>query len=209
MAVELVYVLFDSKYASKKLVDACNAKGFHVIAAFKTNRTMYPAGVRIQVSDYANEYIRCTNLHSVTVEDRRYQIYEYEGQLSDIESVKVLLCWEGGFNSDKTPFCILSTDGALDVITVLRHYLVRWNIETGYQYFKDLLGFDQYQVQSFQAIERFWSIQCLVDAYLEPPVKQSEFHFDTGRCRTSHPQRVSGQHRLTSEHSKSNRSLKC
>ena len=164
---ELVYVLFDSWYASKKLIDACNAKGFHVIAAFKTNRMIYPAGISIQVSDFAKEYIPSTDLRSVTVEDRKYKIYEYEGQLSDIENVKALLCWEDGFSPDKTPFCILCTDGALDVVTVLRHYLVRWNIETGYRYFKDMLGFDHYQMHTYQAIERFWTIQYLVYAYLE------------------------------------------
>ncbi|WP_127581029.1 transposase [Paenibacillus koleovorans] len=40
---ELVYVLIDSWYTSQKLVDACNAKGFHVIGAVKTNRTICPA----------------------------------------------------------------------------------------------------------------------------------------------------------------------
>ena len=164
---ERVYVLFDSWYASKKLIDACNAKGFHVIAAFKTNRMMYPAGIQVKVSDFAQQYIRHTDLRSVTVGDHRYRVYEYEGQLSDIENVEVLLCWEDGFSPEKTPFCILCTDGALDVVTILRHYLVRWNIETGYRYFKDLLGFDQYQMQSYQAIERFWTIQYLVYAYLE------------------------------------------
>jgi len=162
-----VYVLFDSWYASKKLVDACNAKGFHVIGAFKTNRILYPAGIRISVTEFASQYIQPSDLRSVTVEDRRYRIYEYEGQLSDIENVKALLCWEGEFSPQKTPFCILCTDGGLDVVTILRYYTERWNIETGYRYFKDLLGFDQYQVQSYQAIERYWDIQFLVYAYLE------------------------------------------
>ncbi|MCF8568006.1 hypothetical protein LLE49_25100 [Alicyclobacillus tolerans] len=37
----------------------------------------------------------------------------------------------------------------------------------GYRYFKDLLGFDHYQMQSYQAIERFWTILYIVYAYLE------------------------------------------
>jgi hypothetical protein len=43
---ELVYVLMDSWYTSEKVVNACNAKGFHIIAAFKTNRTICPQGIR-------------------------------------------------------------------------------------------------------------------------------------------------------------------
>jgi hypothetical protein len=43
----------------------------------------------------------------------------------------------------------------------------RWNIETGYRYFKELLGFDQYQLLSFVGIERFWAIQFLTYNFLE------------------------------------------
>nr|WP_249226738.1 transposase [Alicyclobacillus mengziensis] len=68
---ERVYVLFDRWYASKRLIDACNAKGFHVIAAFKTNRMMYPSGIQVKVSDFAQQYIRHTDLRSVTVGDHR------------------------------------------------------------------------------------------------------------------------------------------
>jgi hypothetical protein len=41
------------------------------------------------------------------------------------------------------------------------------HIETGYRYFKDLLGFDQYQLWSFQAIQRFWVIQFLTQNFVE------------------------------------------
>ncbi|WP_276918286.1 hypothetical protein [Aneurinibacillus aneurinilyticus] len=40
-------------------------------------------------------------------------------------------------------------------MTVLRHYAVRWQIEVGYRYFKELLGFDQYQHLSYKGIEQF------------------------------------------------------
>ncbi|OPH54557.1 hypothetical protein BC351_31765 [Paenibacillus ferrarius] len=44
---------------------------------------------------------------------------------------------------------------------------MRWNIETGYRYFKELLGFDQYQLLSFIGIGRFWAIQFLTQNFLE------------------------------------------
>jgi hypothetical protein len=40
-----VYVLMDSWYPSKALVEACLKKGFHVIAMLKTNRLLYPKGM--------------------------------------------------------------------------------------------------------------------------------------------------------------------
>jgi IS4 transposase len=42
----------------------------------------------------------------------------------------------------ETTFCILCTDCSLDLVRILSYYNVRWNIETGYRYFKELLGFD-------------------------------------------------------------------
>ncbi|WP_229522542.1 hypothetical protein [Paenibacillus monticola] len=55
----------------------------------------------------------------------------------------------------------------MDLVTIQRYYAVRWNIETGYRYFKELLGFDQYQLLSFTGIQRFWAIQFLTQNVLE------------------------------------------
>lgn len=164
---EQVYVLVDSWYTSRKLLDACLQKGFHVIGAFRSNRKLYPAGIGIKANQFAAEYIQSQDLHSVTVDDHTYKIYLYEGQLSDMNHVKVLLSWEDEFDADQTPFCILCTDDDLDLVTIQRYYAVRWKIETGYRYFKDLLGFDQYQLHSCKAIHRYWSIQFMVYNYLE------------------------------------------
>ncbi|QWU13226.1 Transposase DDE domain-containing protein [Paenibacillus sophorae] len=56
---------------------------------------------------------------------------------------------------------MLCTDPSLDFVTILRYYRPRWHIETGYRYFKELLGFDQYQLLSFHGIRRYWAIQFL------------------------------------------------
>jgi hypothetical protein len=165
---ELVYVLMDSWYTSEKIVNACNAKGFHIIAALKSNRLICPAGIRISLADFASQYIRKSDLRSVTMGNQaKYWIYEYEGPVADIENVNVLMSWENAYDSGQKPFFILCTDKSLDVVTILRYYDVRWHIETGYRYFKDLLGFDQYQLWSFQAIERFWVIQFLTQNFVE------------------------------------------
>jgi hypothetical protein len=39
--------------------------------------------------------------------------------------------------------------------------------QTGYRNFKELLGFDQYQLLSFTGIQRFWAIQFLTQNFLE------------------------------------------
>ena len=46
---EQVYVLMDSWYTSEKVINACNRKGFHVIAAVKTNRLICVSGITISM----------------------------------------------------------------------------------------------------------------------------------------------------------------
>lgn len=120
------------------------------------------------MSEFAGRHLENDDLHSVTVKgNSRFRVYAYEGPVSDIENAKVLLSWEDSFNPDKTPFCILSTDVSLGIVTILEYYHIRWEIETAYRYFKELLGFDQYQLLSFKAIERYWVIQYLTQNFLE------------------------------------------
>ncbi|WP_407946424.1 hypothetical protein [Paenibacillus alkaliterrae] len=71
------------------------------------------------------------------------------------------------FDGSRTPFCILCTDRSLDLVTILSYYRVRWHIETGYRYFKELLGFDQNQLLLLKGIERFWTIQFLTQNLLK------------------------------------------
>ncbi|XID92062.1 transposase [Paenibacillaceae bacterium WGS1546] len=145
---EQVYVLMDSWYTSEKVINACNRKGFHVIAAVKSNRLICVSGVTISMTDFAAQYVRKSDLRSVTVEGQgTFRVYEYECPLSEMENVKALLSWKDDYTDLSTPqVCLLCTDVSLDPVTILRYYHVRWNIETGYRYFKELLGFAQYQL---------------------------------------------------------------
>jgi SRSO17 transposase len=171
---EQVYVLVDSWYTSKKLIDACSAKGYHLIGGLRTNRKIYPKGVGIKLSKFISDYIRADDLRPVTVGHHRYKIYSYEGNLSDTENATVLISWEDKYDSKTKPFCLLCTDSSLDLVTILRYYDVRWHIETGYRYFKDLLGFDHYQLLSYKGIERYWCIQFLAYNFLECQRKEWE-----------------------------------
>ncbi|WP_180954596.1 transposase [Bacillus sp. V5-8f] len=67
---EQVYVLMDSWYTSRKLVNFCNAKGFHVIGAVKSNPKINPIGIQGTMAEFANRYIQNDDLPSVTVKDK-------------------------------------------------------------------------------------------------------------------------------------------
>jgi SRSO17 transposase len=130
--------------------------------------------MRIRTSEFASAILRSTDLCPVTVEGQTYKVYVYKGSVSDMENVRVFLSWETKFDPKKAPFCLMYTDTSLDVATVLRCYSVRWQIEVGYRYFKELLGFDQYQHLSHKGIERFWTIQFLTYDFLELQRKKWE-----------------------------------
>ncbi|MBW8350172.1 transposase [Bacillus sp. IITD106] len=62
----------------------------------------------------------------------------------------------------------------MDLVTIPRYYEVRWHIETGYRYFKDLLGLDHYQLLSYKGIERYWFMQFFTYNFLEHQRKKWE-----------------------------------
>lgn len=106
---EQVYVLVDSWYTSKKLIETCSTKGYHLIGGLRTNRKIYPAGIRIKLSKFISDYIQADVLRPVTVGHHRYKIYSYEGNLSDTENATNLVSWEDKYDSKKKPFYSIPT----------------------------------------------------------------------------------------------------
>nr|WP_263325081.1 transposase [Neobacillus sp. Marseille-Q6967] len=97
---EQVYVLVDAWYKSRKLVDSCLEKAFHLIGGLKANRKIYPHGIGIKISEFATKFVEESDLHSVTVNGHDFKIFTYKGHLSDTENAKVLLSWDKGTRSN-------------------------------------------------------------------------------------------------------------
>jgi hypothetical protein len=54
----------------------------------------------IKINDFAELYIRKTDLRSVTVEGQDvYWVYVYEGPVSEIENVRLLLSWKDEYTA--------------------------------------------------------------------------------------------------------------
>ena len=88
------YFLCDCWYVSEKIINTFVQKGFHTIGALKTNRLLYPSGMKKKLSELAAE--RSTThkgFDLVTVKKRNYYVYRYEGNLSGIENAVVLLSY--------------------------------------------------------------------------------------------------------------------
>ena len=139
--------------------------GCHTIGRIKSNRVIYPAGIKTNVKKFSS-YIRTNETSLVTASNNKYYVYRYEGKLNDIENVVVLISWTKNDLSDKPAF-IISTDVSLDNKTIISYYEKRWDIEVSYRYHKTALGFDEFQIQSLKSIHRYWSMIFLTYTFLE------------------------------------------
>ena len=74
MATGAAYGLCDSWFTCKSVIEAHFKKGFHLIGGLKTNRVIYPKGVRIQIKEFA-KYIEKTDVHLVTLGRKKYWVY--------------------------------------------------------------------------------------------------------------------------------------
>ena len=99
------YFLCDCWYVSEKMINTFVQKGFHTIGALKTNRLLYPSGMKKKLSELAVGLSVTEKVFDlVTVKKRKYYVYRYEGNLNGIENAVVLLSYpEKAFGNPKAP----------------------------------------------------------------------------------------------------------
>jgi hypothetical protein len=174
MAQRVSYALMDSWYTCPAVIDAFASKGFHTIGALKSNRIIYPKGIRISISDFAAEYIKETDANLVTVGKKRFWVYRYEGNLNGVHNAAVLITYpENAFGKADALRAFLCTDASLDTSVILEYYRNRWKIEVFFKQQKNLLGFSGYQIRSQVGIDRLWILLSLVSFYCVVGGKQS------------------------------------
>ena len=157
------YFLCDSWYTSAKLMAPLIKKGFYTIGALKTNRIIYPYGIRTSIKEFAS-FMRKQdpNISLVTAGGRQFYVYRYEGKLNDVENAVVLITYpQNAFQSPNALRAFISTDVSLSTEEILMHYVGRWQIELFFCESKNKLAFDKYQVRSAQGIKRYWLIMSL------------------------------------------------
>ena len=83
--IEDAYFLCDCWYVSEKMINTFVQKGFHTIGALKTNRLLYPSGMKKKLSELAAGLSVTEKVFDlVTVKKRKYYVYRYEGNLNGI-----------------------------------------------------------------------------------------------------------------------------
>lgn len=158
------YFLCDSWYTSSKVMDSFIRKGFYTIGALKTNRILYPWGIRQKASLFAL-HLRKTDpgVSLVTVGGHQFYVYRYEGELNGIPNAAVIISYpKDAFGNPKALRLFLSTDVSLSTLEILETYIKRWPIELFFRQSKSKLALDKYQLRSRQGIQRYWLIMSLV-----------------------------------------------
>ena len=161
-----VYVLFDSWYASAKLIKWCRRRNWHVICALKSNRCLNgeQVGTHNQLLKH-QRYLRVT-LTAADNRSRTYLVRQVDGRLNDIPyDVRVFISKHS--RRDRRPRYFMSTDLSLSAYQVLSRYMKRWPCEVANLYLKTRLGLADFRLRSFESIEKFLVLTWLALAFLE------------------------------------------
>lgn len=167
-----VYVLFDSWYASAKLIKYCRRQQWHVIAGLKSNRCLNGK----QLSQWHKE-LRSRRYERATVpaadgSQTTYLVRTLRGRLNEVP-FEVCVLISKRHPRSKAPAYFLCTDLTLSAQEALVWYRDRWPTEVDNFYLKTRLGLADYQMQCFEAIEKFHAIVFLALAYLQYRLVQS------------------------------------
>ena len=154
----LSFFMCDCWYTCGKVIKAFGEQGFHTISAIKTNRIIFPAGVRQQIAQFADYISQSEPIVSlVTVGNRQYFIHRYEGKLTDLNDVVILISYpKDAFGLPQALRAFICTDTSLSTQEILDLYLERWSIEVFFREAKQKLAMDKYQIRSSKGIRRFW-----------------------------------------------------
>lgn len=157
------YFLCDSWYTNSGIIEAFIKKGFYTIGALKTNRILYPCGIKQKISEFALHLRKTdTAVSLVTVGSRSYHVYRYEGNLNGIENAVVLISYpKDAFHNPKALRAFISTDASLSTREILDRYVERWPVEVFFRQSKAKLAFDRYQMRSSKGIQRYWLLMSL------------------------------------------------
>ena len=161
-----LYVLFDSWYASNRLIKFCRRNGWHVICAIKSNRKFGEKKLSLWNKTLKHQRYQRISLTATDQKQLTYFVRSLTGRLNNLPfDVCVLISKR--HPRDKRPKYFLSTDTSLSARAILATYQKRWAIEIDNFYVKQHLGLTDFRVQSFEATEKWFAIVYLAYVFLQ------------------------------------------
>jgi hypothetical protein len=161
-----VTVLFDSWYASAKLIKWCRRRRWHVICALKANRCLDGVQVRDHHQRLKHKRYKRVTLTAADERSHTYLVRSLAGHLNNgAGEVRVFISKR--HRRDRKPRYYMTTDLSLSAQTALSRYAKRWPVEVANLYLKVRLGLADFRLRSFEAIEKYLVVSWLALAFLE------------------------------------------
>jgi hypothetical protein len=191
------HVLIDSWYHCRRVRSAAHKRGWEVSGALKSNRFL-----RLIHEDGEREWLKLSEYAArLSPEEWQEVIWPSEagGQkmyahrlvtwIRKLGPTVVLITCHNLEEPLKSIRYWGSTQLDLDAQSMVDVLDIRWDVETFFEYDKDLLGSDHYQVMTAQAVLRFWTLTACLMVFLEEQ-------------RTSQDTCGDVRHRIQKEHQK-------
>jgi SRSO17 transposase len=146
-----LYVLADSWYWAKTLVQVCRTCGYHMISQLKSNSVLWIHGKKTNVTSLLDllSSFREVSLF-VYGKTKTLRIAKFIGDIKGVGKVAVVVVKE----KRKKPIYLVCTNIHLPAIDIIKYYAKRWKIEQMIKDLKQRLGLGDYQVRDLQAIQR-------------------------------------------------------
>ena len=168
-------MLIDSWYHCKRVRKAAQKRGWDVSGGLKSNRVM-----RLIAEDGSREWLQLSAYASRLGPDDWQEVTWPSAQGGQLLYAHLVRTWVRKLG----PTLLLitchdldhplksvrywgSTVLKLDAQALIDILAIRWQIETFFEYEKDLLGSDHYQLMTAQAILRFWTLTACLLCFLE------------------------------------------
>jgi hypothetical protein len=136
-------VVFDSWYSDKKLIKKCMTQKVKVVCAIKANRTFsMEKGKWKLLSDFLKT-LSTRKMENFFIDEKKYKILSLVAKLNGIPHVRIIISKEWNEKDKKWGdfFYLISTNVQDTPVEIIRHYKIRWSIETYHFDIKQNLGF--------------------------------------------------------------------
>lgn len=188
-----VYVLFDRWYTSAKLIRYIIRRGWHVIAAIKSNRKIDGIQIKNRQAQLRNKRYTEVKYIAADGEQKNYFVRRINGRLTGLPDEVCVLLSKRHYR-DKNSKYFICTDTELSEQKILTLYSKRWPIEVEYWYLKNCLGLGDFRVWSYEAILRWYTIVYLVLTFLQWRLYEERYK-NLQDCRINTVAHIIGKHR--------------
>ena len=156
---ETVFVLADTFYATKDIIEYCRLKKQHFVSCLKYNRKSRINGRLTSISSYIKNTIRTfKNKSKIKIGKTKYHTVTRQVILKTGGVVKLVF---SKHTAHSTAMVLFTTTTTLPSIKILEAYRKRWNIEVFFKMSKQHLGFNAYQSRELKAINSHIALSML------------------------------------------------